>query len=146
MSTTCPSNTWWHLPTLGGDDTRGRRINASGVVAGGGTTAGGISEAATWAPPYNAVNKLPRVGFGTYAPGINDQGVTVGGTNRGRYTPAIDPTVERSTKHGYYSLTTPTEWATNGTPSTPAVLFSQAEAFAINDAGTIVGSSDASPV
>jgi hypothetical protein len=135
------TNRWFRLASLG-PDTRGRRINDAGVVAGGGSNSNGDSFAATWAPPYTKANKLPRVGFGTYAPGINNAGVAVGGTLRGRYTPAMDDSVRHSGLHGYYPNNRAMRWAANGTATTLPSLYTQGEAFAINDAGLIVGSSD----
>lgn len=136
-----PTGRWFKLARIG-PDTRGRRINASGVVSGGGSNQQGNSFAATWAPPYTKLNKLPRVGFGTYANGINDAGVAVGGILRGRYTPAVDPTVRHLQDRGYYPMNRAMQWAANGTATMLPSLFSQAEAFAINNSGVVVGSSD----
>jgi hypothetical protein len=136
-----PTNTWWPLATIG-PDTRGRRINASGVVAGGGTTKTGNSFAAIWEFPYTKSKQLSQLGIGSYAPGINDSGVAVGGVGaHGRYTPALDPTVRRAGFHGYPWLTTAIEWSHGANPVLPS-LFTQAQALAINNAGLIVGSSD----
>ena len=136
-----PTDTWWPLAPIG-PDTRGRRINAAGVVAGGGTTTNGNSFAATWAFPYTKSKQLAQLGNGSYAPGINDRGVAVGGVGaHGRYTPALDTAVRRAGFHGYPWLTTAIEWSRGTNPVLPS-LYTQAQAFAINNAGLIVGSSD----
>jgi hypothetical protein len=138
-----PTGHWWHLPTLNGDDTRGRRINASGVVAGGGNDQRGYGFATTWSPPYRSIDKLARLGnYGSYAPGINDAGVTVGVVNKRRFTPAYDKTMQHLGAHAYFPLTLPVEWAATGTPQQLDVVATQAETFAVNDAGTVVGAGD----
>lgn len=138
-----PTGRWWHLPTLGGGDTRGRRINAAGVVAGGANDQHGYGFATTWAPPYTAVRKLPRLGnYGSYAPGINDAGVTVGAVNKSRFTPAWDKTMQHLGPHAYFPLTLPVEWAANNTPNILGVVATQAVTFDVNDAGVVVGAGD----
>lgn len=134
---------WWHLPTLRGGDTRGRRINALGVVAGGANDQHGYGFATTWSPPYTSIAKLPRLGnYGSYAPGINDDGVTVGAVNKSRFSPAYDKTMQHLGPHAYFPLTLPVEWAANRTPEELGVIATQAETFAVNDAGTVVGAGD----
>jgi probable HAF family extracellular repeat protein len=137
-----PTGRWWHLPGLGGVDTRGRRINASGVVAGGSLNRNNKGFAVTWAPPYTTPTRLDNDGLYPYAPGINDAGVAVGESNRQRWNPSIDDTMQHQGAHAYFPLTLPMEWLPDGTSVHLPVLFTQGEAFAINNAGTIVGSSD----
>jgi hypothetical protein len=136
-----PTDTWWPVASMG-PDTRGRRINDAGVVAGGGTNKNGNSFAATWEYPYTHTTQLAQLGIGTYAPGINDSGTAVGGVAaHGRYTPALDSTIRRAGFHGYPWRTTAVEWSARGAHVLPS-LFTQAEAFAINNSGLAVGSSD----
>lgn len=138
-----PTDRWWHLANLGGSDTRGRRINASGVVAGGGALSNSAGAAATWSPPYTKVNTLPHVGWGSYANGINDAGTVVGSSNKQQYNPSIDDSVKHLGPHSYGPLLKPVQWSgRNGNPTVLPTLFSSANPFAINDAGTVVGSSD----
>lgn len=138
-----PTGRWWHLPDLHGDDSRGRRINASGVVAGGANDQHGYGFATTWSPPYTSIDKLARLGnYGSYAPGINDAGVAVGAVNKSRFTPAWDKTMQHLGPHAYFPLTLPVEWAANGTPQQLGVIATQAVTFGIDDAGTVVGAGD----
>ena len=138
-----PARRWWHLPTLNGDDTRGRRINAAGVVAGGANDAHGYGFATTWAPPYTSITKLPRLGnYGSYAPGNNDAGLTVGAVNKARFNPSWDKEMQHLGPHAYFPLTLPVEWAADGTPTVLDVVATQAVTFDVDGAGVVVGSGD----
>src|SRR4051794_14184541 len=79
-----PTATWTKLPGLGGNGTRGRRINASGLVSGGSDNQHGDRFPVTWTPPYTTVNKLSRNGVFPIATGNNDLGYSVGTAGRGR--------------------------------------------------------------
>ena len=81
--------TW--LPGLGGFWASARRINEHGVAVGDGGTPNGTAHPLRWSPPYDAAERLPKVGgdrdgAGAWAAGINDDGDIVGSTIRGRLT------------------------------------------------------------
>jgi len=148
--------TW--LPNLPGGHGIGysRRINASGVVAGGAIDRQWGEVAVTWAPPYTAAHKLPDVGasqsVGTQqyknskmfseADGINDAGDTAGTTSLGG---PIDNTSELARngqlRGGIAPLFIAMIWHTSGVQRLPAGE-AQSIGFAINNAGTVVGESD----
>lgn len=136
-----PTNAWTKLPGLGGD-TRGRRINASGLVSGGSDNKAGDRFPVTWAPPYTSVNKLSRNGVYPYATGNNDLGYSVGTAGRGRTNPSIYKEFQHFGPHQYGLQGTGIVWAPNGTQSTLPPLYSQSDAYDIDNAGVIVGASD----
>jgi len=137
-----PTATWTKLPGLGGFGTRGRRINASGLVTGGSEDRNGIRFPVTWTPPYRSVNKLARNGVFPYASGNNDLGYSVGTAGRGRSTPAIDKDYQHLGPHQYGLLGVGVVWNPNGTQTTLPPLFSQSDLYDIDNSGLVVGASD----
>ena len=141
------------LPSLGGDD-YDRRINDAGVVTGTSVDANGVQHAVTWSPPYAAPKKLPDVGgsqkfrtpdgtfyrFGNGASGINNRGQVVGGSLVGA---PFDNTGSYARQGAWRGVIAPlqeaVEWQANGSPSKLSTNRGQGNAWAINDAGLIVG-------
>lgn len=147
------------LPSLGGGDDEARRMNASGVASGYSVDSHGVGRAVTWSPPYTSVDRLPTVGgeqsFGTrsashfkpgnVALGVNDKGQTVGATFIGSHVPDTGMWARDHLWRGALApLIEPVTWATNGSPSKLPVGYGQGLAWAINDSGLIVGTSDTS--
>jgi hypothetical protein len=150
--------TW--LPSLGGGDDEARRMNASGVAAGFSVDSHGVGRAVTWSPPYTSVQLLPRVGggqslgagadssgfrLGNEAVGINDQGQTVGSTFIGSHVPDTGAWASSHQWRGALApLLEPMTWAANGSPGKLPVGYAQGQAWAVNDTGLVVGSTDTS--
>jgi len=147
--------TW--LPGLGGGFDEGRRLNDGGVVAGLSANVKGGAYAVTWSPPYAGPDKLPTVGaaqsVGTQdgahtkmfseALGINNAGRTVGETSVGAAVPNTDEFARNGEwRGGIAPLFRPMTWAPNGAPTSLPAGFAQGFAWAVNDAGLIVGDSD----
>lgn len=147
--------TW--LPGLGGV-AFGRRLSDTGLVAGYSTDATGQAYAVTWAPPYTAAHRLPVVGAtqavgggqdGAHAKmfsealGINDAGQAVGASSVGAPVPDTGMWARtRQWRGALAPLVEPMSWAPNGAPHKLPTGYSQGFAWAVNDAGTIVGDSD----
>ena len=108
----------------GGTNAYVRAINASGEMAGEALDADGNDFAAVWAHWWTAPVKLaPVAGYdGSYAQGLNDEGVVVGGS----FSFGAPPTLA-------------TRWARNGTPITLGSTTGDAEAANINNHGLVVG-------
>jgi hypothetical protein len=147
--------TW--LTGLGGGYDEARRLNDSGVLAGFSVDTHGVGYAVTWSPPYTTASKLPTVGaaqsVGTRdgahiklfseALGINNAGRTVGAATIGAPVPDTNLFArDGEWRGGLTPLIRPMSWAANGAPSKLTVTYSQGFAWAINDAGLIVGDSD----
>lgn len=148
--------TW--LPELpGGSWTWGRRINASGEVSGGAGGKDGNERATVWMPPYATATKLPDAGasqsVGTKdgahykvlaeADGLNDSGTAVGVTSLGG---SVQDTSYFARTHqwrgGLAPLYQAIEWHANGQVDRLPSGLTQAQGFAINNAGTAVGNAD----
>jgi hypothetical protein len=149
-----PSNSWWRLPSLGGTFTEGRRINATGEVAGASFDSHGNHYATTWSPPYRQVNKLPaagapqsavidgqRITFGSFATGINNAGTASGVSDIGAHFPDVQDFARQNRLHGsVLPLSSPTVWAPNGAPQKFPAPYAQGIVWDLNDAGLAVGS------
>jgi hypothetical protein len=146
------------LPGLDGQHTiaYSRRINASGQVAGGAYDKHGNEVAVVWSPPYAQATRLPDVGasqsVGTQAyknakmfseaDGINDAGQAVGTTALGGHI-ADEADAARGgwLRGGIAPLYQAIVWRNPGIQRLAAGE-AQGIGFAINDAGTAVGSTD----
>lgn len=137
-----PTAAWTNLPGLGGRGTRGRRINASGLVSGGSDDQHGDRFPVTWAPPYATVHKLSRSGVYPIASGNNDQGYSVGTAGRGRSTPAVDNSYQHLGPHQYGLLGVGIVWSPDGSQKALPALHSQSDAYDIDNNGVVVGASD----
>ena len=142
------------LPGLGGGSDYDRRINASGVVAGDSVDTRGVDHAVTWSPPYTSAHVLPDFGasqsFGTQggahykagqiARGINDAGQVTGGTAIGSHDQNVSQWAQEHIWRGAISpLFEPVTWRPNGSPQKLPANQSQGNAWAIDNAGLIVG-------
>jgi hypothetical protein len=147
--------TW--LPSLGGV-AFGRRLNDAGVVAGYSTDATGQAFAVTWSPPYTAAHRLPVIGatqslgggregsqvkMFSEALGIDDAGQVVGASVVGAPVPDTGMWARtRQWRGALAPLVEPISWAPTGAPHKLPTGYSQGFAWAANDAGTVVGSTD----
>lgn len=154
--------TSWLAKLPGGHWTYGRRINASGVVAGTADAQDGLDHATVWRPPYTVATKLANAGGsqsigtkdgakvknGTQATGINDAGTAIGTTLLGSH---VEDTASYARngewRGGLAPPYIPVLWHADGQVERLDAGVSQAQGFAINDAGTAVGDAyfDASP-
>ena len=129
----------WLPDFASGYNSYARRINASGVVTGNAVDAAGSFFAATWSPPYAKAERVHAPGedrnitysdgshhkFGSETNGINDQGTVAGATVNGGQTQLIQAFTKTA----------------GGEVTRLAAGYDQAIAFAINNAGLVVGAS-----
>jgi hypothetical protein len=141
------------LPGLGGGFDYDRRINDAGVVAGSSLDTHGVLHAVTWSPPYKKANPEPDAGAsrsfsspdahakaGATATGINNRGQVVGAGFDGGH---LADTQEFARNHFWHDavhpLLQPIEYQANGSSQRLPTGNGQGDAWAINDAGLVVG-------
>lgn len=141
------------LHGLGGGDDYDRRINDAGVVVGTSVDTHGVYHAVTWAPPYTKVNVEPDGGAsrsfsspdshnkgGEGATGINNKGQVVGRDFNGGHMADTDLYARNHIWHDAVApILQPMVWQANKSPQRLPTGNSQGAAWAINDAGLIVG-------
>jgi hypothetical protein len=132
-------------------------MNDNGVVSGYSIDGLGHTYAVTWSPPYTTAHKLPVIGAaqsvggkdysqdsaGNEALGINNAGETVGFSTIGGPVPDTQSfATSRAWRPGISPLFRPVAWTPSGAPAKLPVGYAQGFAWAVNDAGVIVGDSD----
>lgn len=130
------------LPGVGGPHTRARRIDETGTVVGGGLTEQGHLVPLIWKPPYTSPQKVTRTSANAYIQGIADDGTLVGFTSRNPLTP--NPRDFGGVPAQYHAVADlPIEWVNGTRPRLLAQDGAAGSAYAVNEAGTIVGQADA---